>query len=323
MSQAVTRVQARRRQLPALNTLTIVFLTALLFLALSLTSRTFFTYSNIYSIFFGISIQFFALIGFTYLIIMGEIDLSIGAAYGFGGALLGIFTANWGIPFLPALLLTLAVAGLIGFINGFLVTRYRLISMMVTIGMMSVLKGLTSIFTSSLGAQIFPSIYRQFIKAKLFNVHWSILAFILLVVALELMLKRSAVFRQMYFIGHSGDTARLYGIKVARVKMGAFLTSSVAAAFGGILATSRITHAYPTTGLGLEFTVVTAAVLGGASLYGGRGSILRSVLGLLFLALVQNGMIIFGIDPYYQQVLMGAILVAAVFVDTRLNVRNR
>ena len=323
MSQAATRRLPRGRRLPALNTLTIVFLTVALFALLSLTTDTFFTYSNIYSIFFGVSIQFFALIGFTYLIIMGEIDLSIGAVYGFGGALLGIFVSTWGMPFLPAFILTLLVAGLVGFINGFLVVRYRLISMMITIGMMSVLKGLTSIFATILGGGIFPPIYRQLIKAKLFSVHWSILAFFLLVVALEVALNRTTVFRQMFFIGHSGDTSRLYGIKVGRVKLAAFITSAVTAAFGGILATSRITHAYPTTGLGLEFTVVTAAVLGGASLYGGRGSILRSVLGLLFLVLVQNGMIIFGIDPYYQQVLMGAILIVAVFADTRLNVRNR
>jgi ribose transport system permease protein len=136
-------------------------------------------------------------------------------------------------------------------------------------------------------------------------------------------LNRSAIFRQMYYIGHNVETVRLYGIKADKVKITSFVVSAVTAAIGGILATSRITHAYPTTGLGLEFTMVTAAVLGGASLYGGRGSILRSVLGLLFLAIVSNGMIIFQIDPYLQQVLMGAVLIAAVFADTRLNARNQ
>jgi len=301
------------------STFTIIFLTVGLFVALSLFTETFFSYSNIYSLVFGLSIQFFAMIGFTYLMIMGEIDLSVGAVYGFGGALLGIFVITFQMPFFPALILTLVVAALIGFINGYLVVRFRLISMMVTIGMMSILKGLTSILTGSLGAQVFPSVYRALIKYKLFDIHWSIIAFLLILVILEVLLKWTAPFRRMYYIGHNINTARVYGIKVERMKIVAFMTSAVTAAFGGILATSRITHAYPTTGLGLEFTVVTAAVLGGASLFGGRGSMLRSALGLAFLALVLNGMIIFRIDPYFQQVLLGAILIAAVFVDTRLN----
>jgi ribose transport system permease protein len=126
----------------------------------------------------------------------------------------------------------------------------------------------------------------------------------------------------MFYIGHSPETARLYGIRTNRIKVTTFIVSAVTAGIGGILATSRITHAYPTTGLGMEFQMVTAAVLGGASLYGGRGSILRSVLGLLFLAIILNGMIIFNVAPYYQQVLLGIILIAAVFVDTRLNLRR-
>jgi ribose/xylose/arabinose/galactoside ABC-type transport system permease subunit len=311
-----------RRRFSSLNTLTILVVTVVLFVVLSATTTNFFSYSNIYSLLFGVSIQFFALIGFTFLMIQGEIDLSVGAMYGFAGAVSGTLVILLGIPLWPAIILTLLVAALVGFINGYLVVRFRIMSMMITIGMMSVLTGLMSILSTGLGAEVFPAEYRNLIKFKIAGIHWSILAFLLIVIVVEIFLNRSAIFRQMYYIGHNVETVRLYGIKADKVKITSFVVSSVTAAIGGILATSRITHAYPTTGLGLEFTMVTAAVLGGASLYGGKGSILRSVLGLLFLAIVSNGMIIYQIDPYLQQVLMGAVLIAAVFADTRLNARN-
>jgi ribose/xylose/arabinose/galactoside ABC-type transport system permease subunit len=312
-----------RRRFSSLNTLTILVVTVVLFVVLSVSTSNFFSYSNIYSLLFGVSIQFFALIGFTFLMIQGEIDLSVGAMYGFAGALSGTLVILLGIPLWPAIIITLIVAALMGFINGYLVVRFRIMSMMITIGMMSVLTGLMSILSTGLGAEVFPAEYRNLIKFKIAGIHWSILAFLLIVIVVEVFLNRSAIFRQMYYIGHNVETVRLYGIKADRVKITSFVVSSVTAAIGGILATSRITHAYPTTGLGLEFTMVTAAVLGGASLYGGRGSIMRSVLGLLFLAIVSNGMIIYQIDPYLQQVLMGAVLIAAVFADTRLNARNQ
>ena len=252
--------------------------------------------------------------------IMGEIDLSVGGVYGFAGALLGIFVITLKIPFFLAFLLTLVVSSLVGFINGFLTVRFRLNSMMVTLGMLSVLKGVTSIFISTLGAKIFPLVYRNLIKFKIFNIHWSIIALIVIVIVLEILLYRTSVFRQMYYIGHNINTARIYGIKTDKIKIITFLGSALMAAIGGILATSRITHVYPTTGLGLEFTMVTAAVLGGASLYGGKGSILKSVFGLMFLSIIVNGLIIFAVNPYYQQVVLGAILIVAVYMDTRLNV---
>jgi len=302
-----------------ISKLTIVILVIVLAFILSVSTGTFFSYSNLYSILFGVSIQFFALIGFTYLMIMGEIDLSVGALYGFGGALLGVLMIVLKIPFVPALVLTLIVAVLIGFINGYLVVRFRINSLMVTLGMMSIAKGLTSALSTSLGAAIFPSVYRDLIKIRLLDIHWSIIAFIIIVIVLEILLYKTSVFKKLYYVGNNIETAKIYGIKAGRIKVIAFIVSAVLAVFGGILATSRITHAYPTTGEGLEFTFVTAAVLGGASLYGGKGSILRSALGLLFIAIMQNGMIIYKIDPYFQTVVLGLILIVAVFVDTSLN----
>ncbi len=145
---------------------------------------------------------------------------------------------------------------------------------------------------------------------------------IVLVVVLEILLKKSTIFKRMYFVGENRQTARIYGIKSDRIIMSLFALSALAAGVGGILISSRVTYADTAIGLGLEFHVLTAAVLGGASLYGGKGSILGSCVGLIFLATILNGMIIFNIEPLLQQLIIGVILIGAVFVDTRLNKDN-
>lgn len=140
-----------------------------------------------------------------------------------------------------------------------------------------------------------------------------------LVAVLEWLIVKSIVFKKMYYAGANVETARIYGIKADKIKIITFAVSSVTAAVGGILATSRIMHADVTTGVNLEFLMITAAVVGGASLFGGKGSVLRSVLGMVFLSVIFNGMIIFKIDPFIQQVIVGFILIIAVFIDSLLN----
>lgn len=302
--------------------MTIIFITVLLFILLSVTTKTFLSYNNIYAVLFSVSIQFYAIIGFTYLMIMGEIDMSVGSMYGFGGAMLGLLTVIYKMPFLPAIAATLLVSALVGLITGFLVIKFRINSLMVTIGVMTAIKGINWLLINKLQARVFPAEFRNFMKFMIGNIHWTIIALIIFVVVLESLLYRTAAFKKMYYVGQNEFSAMIYGIKANKVKLLAFISSAVFAAFGGILATSRIAHADVTTGDGLEFTMVTAAVLGGASLFGGKGSILRSVLGLIFLAMMQNGMIAFRINPFIQKIVLGAILILSVLVDTRLNRRK-
>lgn len=303
------------------GTLTIVLLTGLLFIFLGLTSNTFFSYSNIYTIFYGVSIEYFAILGFTLLLIMGEVDLSVGSVYCFSGALLGVLMLKK-MPLAPALGVTLLCAIAFGLLTGFLVTRFALNSMMVTIGMLALVKGLAWVLIRMLFGRTFPSDYRALARASIGNINTTIIVMLALVVILEICLHRATFFKKMYYVGENLKTAKIYGIKAEMIKICIFAFSSLTAALGGILASSRITHADVTTGDGLEFKVLTAAILGGASLFGGKGSVLSSVIGLIFLATILNGMIIFKIEPLLQQLVVGVILILAVFIDTRLN-RNK
>lgn len=302
--------------------LTVTILVVALGIVLAVTKGTFLKFENLHDLFFNTSLMFFGVIGFTYLMIMGEIDLSVGSMYAFSGMWLGMLT-NWGLSFYVALPIALLSAILIGAINGFLVIKFRVPSMMITLGMLYALQGVSGILTSNLYGYNYPQAYKALVKYSINiggnEVFLTIIIMVLLVIVLEFMLHKTTVFRKMYYVGENLDTAKIYGIKAAKIKMITFIVSAFTAAIGGILIGSRVNYAEPTIGVGYEFQMLTAAVLGGASLFGGKGSILRSALALLFLELIRNGMIIHSIEPLLQQIIVGMILIIAVYFDTRLN----
>ena len=298
---------------------TILFLIAALFLLLTLTSDTFCTYNNLYSLLYGVSIQFFAVIGFTLLIIMGEIDLAVGSMYGLSGTLVGFCMTVWKWKLLPSSILVLLVCAAFGWCIGALVTRFKLNSMMVTLGSLSFVSGVNAVVFNSFTAVTYNAEYRALAKFKLAGIHWSILAMVALVIIIEFLLKKTPAFKKFYYIGNGQETARLYGVKSDRYKRVAFTVSALTAAIGGIIATSRITHSDVLTGSGLEFTLITGLVVAGASLAGGRGGILKAALGMIFIAMLANGMTIYRIDPFIQQVMQGIVLIVAVFLDVRMN----
>ena len=264
--------------------LTIIILALALGAGLALTSKTFMSFENLHDVLFNTSIMFFGVIGFTYLMIMGEIDLSVGSMYAFSGMWLGMLT-NWGLSFYAALPIALVSAILIGAINGYLVIRFRVPSMMITLGMLTALAGFSNLLTANLYGYNYPQAYKALVKYHVMfgknEVFLTIIIMIVLIIILEFMLHRTSLFRKMYYVGENLDTAKIYGIKAAKIKMITFMLSAFTAAIGGILIGSRVNYAEPTIGIGYEFQMLTAAVLGGASLFGGKGSILRSAIALL------------------------------------------
>lgn len=319
MSSTETEISISRKKRFSFGALTIVLITAILFAFLTFTSDTFFTYRNIYAIFYGVSFQFIAVIGFTYLMIIGEIDLSVGSVYAFSGMFMGYLMVMKDVPLIPAIGLSLLACVVMGALTGFLIVRFKLNSMMVTIATMTLIRGLASNFVKRMYGATYPTVMRHLSKIKFKEIYLTIIIMIILVVILEILLRKSSIFKRLYSVGENRQTARIYGVKSNRIIISLFALSALAAGIGGILLNSRVTYADTAIGLGLEFHLLTAAVLGGASLYGGRGSMLGSAVGLIFLATILNGMVIFNIEPLLQQLIVGIILIIAVYVDTRLN----
>ena len=302
----------------ALSSLTIIIITFILGLGLTLTSDTFLTVNNIVSILYSVSITFWGTIGFVYLMIMGELDLSVGSVFAFSGMLVGYLMKNhW--PLLPALALALFLSASIGFINGFLVVRFKVPSMMITLGTMAAVRGLANLLCTWLYGYPYSPSYEALARQRINNIHLTTIVMVIAVIVLEILLNRATVFRKMYYIGENLETARIYGIRAGRQKIAVFTVMSLLSGVGGILIGSRLRFADSTIGNGLEFTILTATVLGGASLQGGKGSILRAVVGLIFLSTITTGMIVHNIEPLIQQLIVGIILIITVFVDTRMS----
>jgi ribose/xylose/arabinose/galactoside ABC-type transport system permease subunit len=277
--------------------------------------------SNLYALLLDLSLQGLAVIGFVYVMALGEIDLSVGAVYGFTGALAGILMQG-GLPFFAAALLSLAAALAIGLVNGLLVVKLRLNSLMLTIGTMVLVRGFGGVLNTVLVGQTFAESFRALARCKVGGVHAVVLLAIALLVMFTLLERRTALFRRLYLSGENAATAVLYGIRVDRLKVGAFVASALAAGLAGLLAASRVTHADAQLGDGLEFTLVTAAVLGGASLSGGKGSLAGAFLGLAFLAIVVNAMVAFDVEPALQSLVIGVLLIIAVALDQQLQRRR-
>lgn len=298
---------------------TIVYLTVILFIFLSVTSKSFLSFSNIHSIIYGVSFNFFAVIGFTFIIIMGELDLSVGSMFGFGGAMMGLFIFSYHLPAGIAIALACLLAGAIGLFTGFLITRFRVNSMMVTIGVMMAVKGVNWILVNKFSGRQFPLDARKFVSVEFLDIKWTIYLMLAIVVVIEILQSKSRFFKQMYYIGHNVDTTIMYGINANRVKCICFAISAAVSAFGGALMTARLAHPDVTVGSNLEISIITAAVISGASIFGGRGSIVRSMLGVFFIFMLQNGMTAFKINTFVQQIVLGVFLIFAIYLDLRIN----
>ncbi|OHD25284.1 MAG: hypothetical protein A2064_12555 [Spirochaetes bacterium GWB1_66_5] len=286
---------------------------------LALTRKNFLRYTNLYSLVFGLSMEFLLVLATTFLLIMGEVDLSIGSVFAFAGVFTGYLMYIPELPIWVSIPITLCATGLIGLINGVLVVRLKANSLMITIGTMILFRGIADGLINYLGGITYADQYRAIVGFKLLGVNFTIFLMLAAVLVLEYLLLNHAAFRRLFYIGSNTLSARLYGVSVGRIKLSVFVASGVLAGMAGILAASRSGQTVWNTGQGLEFKMITAAILGGASLFGGKGSIVKSILGLLLIAVILNGLVMFNIDPVWTNVVVGVVLIIAIFVDTRIN----
>lgn len=157
---------------------------------------------------------------------------------------------------------------------------------------------------------------------KVGGISWVIILMLIAAVILEFFLLKSRYFKQMYYVGHNMDTTVLYGIKADRLKIICFMASAMLSTFGGALMTCRVKAPNVTVGSDLEVTMITAAVIGGASIFGGKGSMIKSMLGLAFIYILRNGMTAYRIDSYVQQIVLGIILILAIIIDIRISAKK-
>lgn len=253
-------------------------------------------------------------VGMMLLMIGGYFDLSIGSTLALSGVWAGVVAGWWHWPAPLGLLAALIVGLAAGAVNGAIVTRLGINALIATLATMTIYRGLTYL---TAGTGVTPisddfEVYGQTVVFGLQTPFWAMLAIVL---AGGWAIAQTRFFRQYYFIGGNARAAKLSGIRVERLTLIGFAIMGVLAGFAGALAASRLNSAVVSAGIGVELNVITATVLGGASLKGGEGTILGGALGVLFIALVQNAMIINGIGVFWQPIIVGLVLLLAVSLD--------
>lgn len=299
----------------------IVAVTVAVIIILALTTDRFASVGNARTILLETSIGFCAAIGFTYLIVMGEIDLSVGAVYGLAGTVCGYLVLA-GMPIPVCILAGLVVSVFFGALNGLFVVTLGMNSIIVTIGTLTLLRGLIGVLTNEMSGTIYPSAFRTLSHGKVFGWSWMIVIAVVLVVALTIAEKRMSIFRKIYYIGENRRSAVLYGINERRVRFVAFILSALCAGAIGVFAGARAARGDITLGNGLEFNLLVAAVVGGVSLYGGRGRSYNTFTGMLFVTVILTALVMRNVEPLFQQVLVGTLLLIAVALDGYAS-RNR
>ncbi|GAA2896491.1 ABC transporter permease [Microbacterium esteraromaticum] len=260
-------------------------------------------------------------IGATFVIINGEIDLSVGSIYALSAITTGM-AITAGIAWPLAIFIGLAVAVVAGLLNGLAVVLLGVPSFIVTLGSLSVFRGLTLLISD--GAPISLSSNQPGVaeftligQGRLFGVvPMQLIIFAVIAAIGIILLSRSRLGFNTYAVGGNQEAARLVGINVKSVKLTAFVLSGLTAGISGVLGLSFLSYVQGVTGTGLELTVISAVIIGGAALFGGSGTMWGTVIGVTFIGLLQNILNINGISSFWQTVVTGLVIVAAVAADT-------
>ena len=223
---------------------------------------------------------------------------------------------------IPAAVICGLILGVVaGVLNGLLVTGLGINPLIATLGTMSIARGIALVLTEGFSVSSLPSGFAWIGKADIGGFPIIVLFTLALVIVFDLAVRHTRFFRQVYFIGANEKAARLSGIHVNRVRIIAYALTGFLAALAGILLASRLMSGTPTAGNGIELQVLAAAVIGGASLRGGEGTILGAFLGVVFVALINNSMTMLAVSVYWQMIVIGSVLVAAVALD--MLIRNK
>lgn len=284
--------------------------------------QTFPTFGNWSQLLLNLSIDTIVAVGMMILLIAGVFDLSVGSVVAFAGGLAAYAMIQLGWPVVIAIGAALLAAGLIGAANGYLIAYQGVNPMIQTLAMMGIVRG-GALLVSGSGVQNLPYWFTAISQSRLLGVQMPVWYMLLTVSVFAFLTHRTVFFRRYYYIGGNERAADLSGIRVKQMKLYSFVLTSLLAGIAGLLLASRLGTALPTAGRGLELRVITAVILGGASLSGGHGKVMGALLGAVFMGLVSNVMVLARVSGYWQEIILGLILITAVWTDMALQKRLR
>jgi ribose transport system permease protein len=281
----------------------------------AVTTPSFVNVGNFRNLILQVSIVAIVAVGSTVVIFVGGIDLSPGSAIALATVVFASAIKFWGVPFALAIIMVILIGAAIGLVNGLLTAYLRIPSFITTLAALSALRGVAFMFNNgSPVSQVSPWLEPIF-YGTLFGAPLPLFYVVLTYGIAFFALRYTSLGRSIYAVGGNANAARLSGIDVKRTQLYAFVIAGLCAAIGAILMAARLNSGSPNYGVGLELQAIAAAVIGGASLAGGRGNILNTLLGALTIVIVQNGLNLNAAPTSAQNLVIGAIIVAAVGID--------
>ena len=281
----------------------------------SFASEHFLSVNNFLNIGSAISIRGLIAIGLTVVVITGGLDLSIAAVAAVAG-MIGASLISDGVSGWLAALVALAVAALLGGVNALLVVKVRIMPIIATLGTLLLFRGLAYVFSDGQNVVIGVDAWSTLGRGKLAGVPVSLIVFLAVLIAGSIVMRYTVVGNRVYAVGGNSEACRNVGLHVDRLRAGCYVITAVLAGLAGLALMSQSGTALPTALNGAELDIITAVLLGGVALSGGRGSLFGTFLGLLIIGVIANGMVLVGVQVYWQSVVRGAILILAVSLDS-------
>ena len=254
-------------------------------------------------------------VGMTVLLVSGGFDLSVGSVVTFTGVVAAMVLRS-GMPWFAAMLFAILCGAAVGFGNGLLIAKLRINAFITTLGMMIFIRGLATILSTGNNVPIMNEHYNWIGQASIGGIQVPILVCLAFVICGDFLLRKSRYFRQNYYIGGNENAAVLSGIPVVRIKIQNYMLSGALAAIAGILLSARLGNGSLTAGMNMEFKAVTAAIIGGCALTGGKGTVLGAFFGAMLMATIDSAINIMPVDSYWQEFVTGIVLFFAIIIDS-------
>lgn len=283
--------------------------------AMAILSPYFLSVSNILNILLATSTIGILAIGATYVIGSGGLDLSLGSVMGLSGVAGAFAAVNLGLPSPFALAACILAGAAAGYVNGILVTRAMIPAFIVTLGMLGLARGLALVISNGRVIYGLPEMMVYIGQGRPFGIPTPVIILVATAVVAHLVLAYTRFGRHTLALGDSEGAARAAGIRVPQLRRTLYTLSGAMAGLAGLLFMARVNSGDPTAGINYELTAITAAIIGGTNLFGGRASILGTMIGALIMGVLQNGLNLLAVQPFYQQMAIGGVLILAVYID--------
>jgi len=302
-------------------------LAALLLMILTMTflSDNFATSDNLFNVLRQVSVNLCISVGMTMVILTGGIDLSVGSILALSGAIAAGFMRNGislqaadtfiGFTFLGCILAALIVGGALGFFNGLMVTKFKVPPFVATLAMLTIARGLTMLYTNGYPITGLGSEFSYLGTGWFLGIPMPVWVALVIILGFLFFIRKSRTGRYIYAIGGNEKATLLSGININKVKIAVYTLTGILCAVAGLLVTARLDSAQPDAGTGYELDSIAAVVIGGTSLSGGKGTIIGTVIGALIIGVLNNGLVLMDVSPFWQQVIKGFVILLAVILD--------